>query len=557
MTLDDFLSAIADDQLTPAQRRELGALLEASPANRRQYLAYLHLHAHLRREGAVLDSLPGHDSALRLNATRPIEGDGSFFEGEAPHTTSEAHWSPGRYLSLRSLSAAAVIVVGLIGIWASYVLLFAERDDRDTDLLPERPFLAVVTGSYGASWGDGEPLTPGTELYKGQWFELSDGLIELNVGRQARVVVEAPSRLGILDSQQLRIEYGTLAAEILASATDGLSVETPVGRAVDLGTQFVLRAVESGATHLEVHDGEVVWCAPHQDVLEGRRVIAGQAITINADSQVAASKFGSLTQAFKLLNDSYATALLAAGPRLYLPFAQSDLEQIELVVGRGRGVLASEGALTLVPSPFAPVSAVEHLTSAEQRDHALDFATSAESYLTIRHGLETLPMTGAYTIMLWFKADRIARQNIVGGTTHLGMKHKVGPQLRMHADGRLVHYIRTAGAEGKLDVFQTSASNIETGRWYHVAIAAESEGQADLFLNGRSVGRERDLRGQAIYDRYPDLQLGGASGPLGSYHVVTEPFTGVVDELAVFDRVLTREEVRRIYRAARLLEEGE
>jgi hypothetical protein len=553
MALDQLLSRIADDKLSPEELHELMALLEHSAEHRETYIRYLQLHAHLRREGAGLSDMdepvcslvssqleiPEHEQVAESLIDAPI----THIDRSLSKTARLAH---GGRLAGRQpvpMAIAAAVLLSLIGVWiAAWSLTASSNQDS---LLPDRPFLAVVTQTYGAAWGDGEPLIIGAELYKGQTFELSDGLIELNIGRQARVVVEAPSRVSMRDSQHLAIEYGRLAAEIFETAADGLTVETPVGRAVDLGTRFELRTTDSGYTHLSVLEGEVVWCAPRQALSSGRHVPAGQAISIDSNSIVGNSTADTHSQALALLDESHASVLLAANPRIYLPFSSDQLEQLGLVVGRDSSLISVEGELSFDPSPFI-ASGDRSIT-----DHTLHFSDTTESYLTIYRALETVHSAGAYTIMLWIRADRIGKQNILGGTTHLGLKTKIGPQLQMLQDGRLLHYVYAQNDSEKFTLFQPSENKITPGRWYHVAITASSHGAMQLYINGYSVGVRRELEGMRIYP-YPDLQLGGASGTLGSYYVVAEPFTGEVDELAVFDRELSRDELRDIFRAARL-----
>lgn len=553
MALDQLLSRIADDKLSPEEHQELMALLEHSVENREQYIRYLQLHAHLRRAGASLSDAEETRCAILANPADPPSAEhAAGSANNAPiirpsHPSStpapRAHggWFAERQLA--SMAIAAVILLALIGVWiAAWSMAASPKQDS---LLPDRPFLAVVTQSYGAAWGDGEPLDIGAELYKGQSFELSDGLIELNIGRQARVVVEAPSRLSMRDSQELAIEYGSLAAEILETATDGLAVETPVGRAIDLGTRFELQTTESGNTHLAVLEGEVVWCAPRQALSDGHHVAAGQAISIDTNSRVETSAVDSHSQALAMLDQNFASVLLAANPRIYLPFTRDQIDKLGLVVGRGSSLLSAKGEFSFGPSPFLVNN------SQATTDHALHFSDTTESYLTIYRALETVHSAGAYTIMLWLKADRISRQNILGGTTHLGLKTKIGPQLQILQDGRLLHYVYAQDNSEKFTLFQPSENRITPGRWYHVAITASSHSAMQMYINGYSVGVQRELNGMRIYP-YPDLQLGGASGTLGSYHVVAEPFTGEIDELAVFDRVLSRDELREIFRAATL-----
>jgi hypothetical protein len=80
------------------------------------------------------------------------------------------------------------------------------------------------------------------------------------------------------------------------------------------------------------------------------------------------------------------------------------------------------------------------------------------------------------------------------------------------------------------------------GRWHHVAATVAADGEGRLYIDGELVHHK-------IKEGRPSL--GGGSSPLivggginGSYGgEVKELFQGVMDELVIFDRALSREEI--------------
>jgi hypothetical protein len=107
------------------------------------------------------------------------------------------------------------------------------------------------------------------------------------------------------------------------------------------------------------------------------------------------------------------------------------------------------------------------------------------------------------------------------------------------ADGRVGFFIEN----GRYDVLVTSEESIANGRWHHLA-ASWSPSSVDLYVDGRLVANDTDHRGiqQGIL---PELRFGG-----GPPAFKTAPFSGWIDEIALWDRALTPAEVQHQVRSA-------
>jgi ferric-dicitrate binding protein FerR (iron transport regulator) len=112
--------------------------------------------------------------------------------------------------------------------------------------------------------------------------------------------------------------------------------------------------------------------------------------------------------------------------------------------------------------------------------------------------------------------------------------------LRLEADGRIGFFIEN----GRYDVMITSEEKLVDGRWHHLA-ASWSPNAADLYLDGRSVAKERESR-ELLHGGLPELQVGG-----GSHDTEKVSFTGDIDEFAAWDRALTQIEVEQQFRSAK------
>ncbi|MBU1196987.1 class III signal peptide-containing protein [Candidatus Micrarchaeota archaeon] len=79
------------------------------------------------------------------------------------------------------------------------------------------------------------------------------------------------------------------------------------------------------------------------------------------------------------------------------------------------------------------------------------------------------------------------------------------------------------------------------GQWYHVACVYDKDNAITLYVNGEVDGGPLAASGSLTYDS-GNLQILGK--PMGSYH------GGAIDQVVIYDRALTPEEVRADYECA-------
>ncbi|MDF1859364.1 MAG: FecR domain-containing protein [Verrucomicrobiales bacterium] len=138
--------------------------------------------------------------------------------------------------------------------------------------------IAHVVGAYdkaGAEYVAGESVEPGR-------FDLSKGLVRLDFSNGARVSVEGPAEVEVVDEMGVILHRGVVTATIPESAV-GFVVDTPAAHVVDLGTSFGVSVSETGLTDVCVFDGEVEVSSGHRSadtaphlLKEGDAVRAGR-----------------------------------------------------------------------------------------------------------------------------------------------------------------------------------------------------------------------------------------------------------------------------------------
>lgn len=88
---------------------------------------------------------------------------------------------------------------------------------------------------------------------------------------------------------------------------------------------------------------------------------------------------------------------------------------------------------------------------------------------------------------------------------------------------------------------------LEPGNWVHVVgTVDQAEGEVRLYINGKFVAREDVPRGR-VADMYNDrlLRVGAARLGPGDYAC---RFSGLIDEVAIYNRTLTQDDVKNLYR---------
>lgn len=118
-------------------------------------------------------------------------------------------------------------------------------------------FLVRFVQAQNAVWEEGKHNWNAEDLLQaGDQLHLSSGIIELETASGARVILKGNSRLMLIDADQFQLDEGNLFANVPPQA-QGLTVETPTSRIVDLGTRFGLIVNPSQETEVHVLKGIV------------------------------------------------------------------------------------------------------------------------------------------------------------------------------------------------------------------------------------------------------------------------------------------------------------
>ncbi len=144
----------------------------------------------------------------------------------------------------------------------------------------------------------------------------------------------------------------------------------------------------------------------------------------------------------------------------------------------------------------------------------------------------------SFAVSFWFKVHEMRSQTLVAKIDERGQVN--GWQIHIDSsDGKTLRFESAPGDVGRLENDFRSLVTLDT--WMHVSAVYDSdEDVARLYINGRLNDEQGDLR-----------SMGGAV-PGGKIHMGRNPgktpFSGMIDELAIWNRDLTETEVRRYMR---------
>lgn len=91
----------------------------------------------------------------------------------------------------------------------------------------------------------------------------------------------------------------------------------------------------------------------------------------------------------------------------------------------------------------------------------------------------------------------------------------------------------------------TATRSVQTGRWYHVVFTFDG-GNASIYENGRLVGTNASDIDAIQYPRDCILRIGKFSNCLGN-ESFSNPLDGTIDEVRVYNRSLSPNEIRKLY----------
>jgi hypothetical protein len=451
-----------------------------------------------------------------------------------------------------ALTAAAAILLAT----GTYLATRPEADDRP-EASGNRAEVATIVQSDGVQWepGGGEAPRAGDVLRSGR-LRLRQGRLTLAFFSGVSLTVEGPADLELLAADRVFCHQGRLRARVPRGA-EGFTVLAAGYEIVDLGTEFGLNLEPGGKAQLMVFEGEAAVSVLDKEgrsvrgaLLEGRRSVevdpgAGRIQDVPAQPE-AFVKLGEFVPVPLELEAGYAAEILAAKPWGYWRFEALEDGAVPNEVA-GRPALKALGGVDVESSPGGNGWAHFHPDRHRQA--------------FLMDGEWTPPRDGGYAIELWMQAD-LPSPGAFSQTALVSLIAKDDGKPEKH-----VAYLEMTGRGRRsphepcavrfLDRWPPTSfgSNVFSRRtmvpslWHHI-VGQKAGDRLELYVDGEQVGTspaklnaEDDDDAATMACQLLVGRLKQRSGPPFTNEI--RAFEGRLDELAVYDRALSPDGIRR------------
>lgn len=181
--------------------------------------------------------------------------------------------SPVRNFTWPSMCALVLLIC--LGGGALVRIILTSHSTQEVASKPERTdqandtdWFATVVYTDNAAWD--QPRQKGDRLGPGS-LRLTRGVAEVRFDKGTSARLTAPAEVELVSGDEVSLGYGKLTARVPVKAT-GFTVTTPVGRVVDVGTEFDVSVNESGTTEARVLDGKVLVLPQRTGELAGKSI---------------------------------------------------------------------------------------------------------------------------------------------------------------------------------------------------------------------------------------------------------------------------------------------
>jgi len=535
--LDRWLLNVSEGTSTAEDTHRVNELL-ASDADLREYVVKRliddSLLAEQLRESAA-------ESILRGHSTLPSEAT----DLRGPRSRLRTHtWT---------LGILAVAICLLIAVALPWMLPdagtpdspspsdIANIEDPDGDFSPlpmlDGDAVAILTRAVDVQWAEGQsPLSVDASL-RPNTIRLDKGLIQLEFFSGATVVVEGPAEFSVESAMRCKLAFGKVRADVPMQAR-GFTIANNSLDAVDLGTEFAMHVEKNGEGEVHVLSGDV--SLQTRDGLEKQLLRVGDAVRHDADGVLA--NLGAVSDLFvgieklkeldqEQQDDRFKrwqkqSEKWANDPNvlLYYDFQQANQDTRRLRSAIEDASVANDGA----------VIGCQWREGRFAGKHGLEFKRVSDRVRVHVPGeFESLSM------VVWLRVEGIERWY---NSLFLTDSWNPGePHWQITNQGKIVFGVKGSGDYATRPALDPS----HLGRWVQIASVYNGDsGVVDFYLNGKRIKRWK-TRGNTPL-RIGDAEIGNWSTTKSGDRNIRS-LNGVIDEIAIFSRPLTKKEIETAY----------
>lgn len=405
--------------------------------------------------------------------------------------------------------------------------------------------VAKLSRCEGVRW-TGKEHSTGDILRLGHHVVFSAGLLEIEFGNGAAVVVEGPADLEVSGRGSAFLHRGRAVARVPEKAR-GFFIDSPRGRLVDLGTEFGISVGDAGDTEVHVMEGRVDAHVPgYKSAVELR---AKEALRLTAEpTRLQADENAFVTEMPPRADEN--------PPYIHWSF---DEGSGNVAANRGSGLAERDALLRLrdvrpnapgprwVEGPFGSALELDGKGAfAECKFQGISGRLARSIAAWVRVPADFRPEEG-YSMVGWGKAD-------YPGTA---WQLSANPVAGEGPIGRL----RIGVSHGSV----VGTTDLRDGQWHHLAVVMYGGTRpntaehvliyVDGYLEPAPRKRVMDISTNTKRSRH-GIWIGRNVASARSLDLSFSPggpfFRGAVDEVFVVAGALSGEQIRRIMRTNRL-----
>jgi hypothetical protein len=530
--LNELCDRLVENNLSHDQNKRLEKWLSESEQARKFYISYLDMSVSL---GYYADeSLADEEEAEPQNITDKIVNFLQF-------------WLP----------IAALFLFGGYLLY-SLPLPFFEENQKSTDYVnipqieqkPEakfksltQPAIAVLTKTVGLIWSNDKPnsVDIGSALQSGS-FSFLRGMAQIEFMQGTTAIMEGPIDAELIHENRLSVKQGKIRAHVPQVAI-GFTVELPMGKVIDLGTDFGVDVHHEGSAEVFVYRGKVKYQGVDFDGNEvSKELSSGEAIYLDP--------YGVLTPLDMPTGNFAGSADLAS-------------RSLETASRRHNGWLAKSKDLASSPntllyygfdnhSPWARLLKDETKRKDGQGDGAVIGCSWSEGRWPGKGALQfsqdndrvCLNMNQSLrsaTLVAWVKLDSFGQFGAPLVFSRPSLSGALGWSIS--SVGKLVLEIK---ANDSFEKYESGVAfpDDRFGKWVHIATTFDGQNKwVNHFVNGRSFSREKIDKSEFISLR---------NGLLGHFQAFPNrnpnlSLRGCIDEFAIFDSAWDEKDIRELF----------
>ncbi|XAL98338.1 LamG domain-containing protein [Phycisphaeraceae bacterium D3-23] len=566
----DLLDQMFAGTLDAAGREELDALIRASPDAAALYVEQADLHAMLQWEHGTAKPTSADEMSERVLL------DDLFSQAVEQRRLHEIEHEAGKLLAsdlqtqrrLRELDlrrshqrqseagpGVRTVVIPKAVVWlgvAALILLAATLVYQWNPGVPAAPPprppvadqprpggsaqpaavpVAALAESYAPAWRDGGPVAGGG-LLPGR-HTLSHGWARVRTTHGVELVLEGPVAFELGPDNTVVLTRGNLVADVPDSAR-GFWVQTPGGWAIEDGTSFGVAVSDSGRALAHVFRGGLAVAPASGPGTEPVQLSANQSVLIR---QSGVSREAAAPELFvqAVPATAYQAAVSKSRPMCCW---RGPLDGLTHQL-KDDGWLGADGQATM---------AVRHRDdgfSPDDPSGALDFGEDGHAVVSVpTHEAFVLEVTFTVEAWCWIEPGHNEFMRIVSTRGENG-------GFGFGVNGRGLNSVQ---APMNVPVFTffgradfVGATPLPEGRWVHLVAVVDEAGQVSIFTDGRQATVRQADDAQSVAERYDETPLMIGRNPYTGRGV--QPWLGRLDEVALYDRALSPDEIRAHYNA--------